>query len=191
MADNGYVDAVGVRKGDKPVFSIERPHPGISFAACAAAGESGGMKKKKVEKYNIFLVEDDPDDRLLALKTLRQSVYIQDIQCFRSGDKLIEHFVNEGYYSGNLLLYMPTIILLDIHIPGTNGIEILKKLKEHPVTSDIPVVIITVDDSNEMINKARQLKANAFVTKPLNLEQIHQVIYTGWGWPDGLPPDEI
>ena len=144
----------------------------------------------KIEKYNVFLVEDDPDDRMLALKTLRRSQYIQDIHCFKSGDKLIEHFVNEGYYSGNLMRYIPSIVLLDIHVPGTSGIEILKKLKEHPVTNDIPVIIITVDDSSEMVQQARTLQANAFVTKPLNLEQIHQVIYTGWGWPHGLPPDE-
>lgn len=168
---------------------IDKPAPNISFPL--SSGEDPQHIETKAERYNIFLVEDDPDDRMLALKTLRQSPYIQDVHCFKSGDKLVEHFISEGYYSGNLLRYIPTLILLDIHIPGTSGIDILKKLKDHPVTNDIPVVIITVDDSDEMIKQAKALKANAFVTKPLDLEQIHQVMYTGWGWPDGLPPEDF
>lgn len=157
----------------------DRPEQDIPFA---------GLKSARMEKYNIFLVEDDPDDRMLALKTLRESPYIQDIHCFKTGDRLMQHFVSEGYYSGNLMRYIPSIVLLDIHLPGTSGIDILRQLKEHQVTLDIPVIVITADESHALAEQARRLKANGFISKPLNLEQIHQVIMTGWGWPHGLPP---
>ncbi len=140
------------------------------------------------ERYNVFLVEDDIDDRKLAVHTLRKSPFINDIRCFASGDKLIEYFVNEGYYSGNLMRYIPTLILLDIHVPGTDGLEILQRIREHPTTRDMPVIIITGDTSGPAVERARKLRANAFVSKPLHMDQVHQVIYTGWGWPNGLPP---
>lgn len=140
------------------------------------------------ERYNILMVEDELDDRKLAFQALRKSPFVNDIRCFASGDQLMDFFVNEGFYSGNLMSFMPTIILLDIHVPGTDGLEILKKIRGHPSTADMPVVIITGDTSKALLEKARRLKANAFVSKPLNLDQIHQVIYTGWGWPKGIPP---
>jgi CheY-like chemotaxis protein len=129
-----------------------------------------------VGKFTVFLVEDDSDDRRQAFQELIKSPYIQNVHCFESGDKMIEHFIAEGYYSGNLIRYLPTLIVLDIHIPGNNGIEILRELKNHPLTDNIPVIILTGDTSDELELEAYKFKANAFVTKPLDLKQVHKII---------------
>ncbi len=131
-----------------------------------------------VGKFTVFLVEDDSDDRRQAFQELIKSPYIQDVHCFESGDKMIEHFIAKGYYNGNLIRYLPTLIVLDVHIPGNNGLEILRELKNHPLTDKIPVIILTGDTSGELELEAYKFKANAFVTKPLDLKQVHKIIET-------------
>lgn len=143
---------------------------------------------KKVEQYTVFLVEDDADDRRLAVDQLCKSPYVNTIHSFDSGDKLIRHFISEGFYNGNLIRYLPNLIILDIHVPGSDGIEILQKLKENPMTEDIPVIILTGDTSGRAVIDTYKSRANGFITKPLNLEQVHQVIETGWGWPNDKIP---
>lgn len=145
-----------------------------------AAGSAPGIMP---EQYIVYLVEDDSDDRRQMVHTLRQSPYISDVQCFATGDQLIAHFVKEGYYSGNLMRYLPMLIMLDIYMPGTNGIDMLRYLKEHPLTRDMPVIIITGNVSEEKNREAFKFKANAFLQKPLSLEHVHKVIETGWDWP--------
>jgi CheY-like chemotaxis protein len=139
--------------------------------------------QSKAEQYTVFMVEDDTDDRRQAVQELRKSSHIYAVHCFESGDQMIEYFVSEGYYSGNLMRLMPTLILLDQHIPGSSGTEILQKLKSHPATADFPVIILTGDVSDQLALKAHRFKANAFLTKPLKLEDLQEVISTGWGWP--------
>lgn len=142
------------------------------------------LENSDIEKYDVFLVEDDTDDRILALKELKKSPYIKNVRFFRNGDELISWFGKKGYYSGNLMRFMPSLILLDIHLPGVSGLDILRQLKEHPATAEIPVIIITEDTSEEAVHQAKKLKANAFISKPIRLENIHSVVETGWGWPD-------
>lgn len=61
----------------------------------------------------------------------------------------------------------PDIILLDIHMPGLSGIETLKILKEDPLTHDIPVIMVSSNNTEESIVEAIDLKAHDFVSKPI------------------------
>jgi CheY-like chemotaxis protein len=160
--------------GDKPT------KPGMT-----PPGEMLGMTgmEKAVAQYAIFLIEDDPDDARQIEKTLRRSPYVYNIRTFPTGDELIARMVSEGYFGVGVSHDVPVLILLDLNLPGTDGIEILRELKEHPLTSDIPIIIITGDTSQKRAFEAYKLQADAYITKPVNLVQIHDVIYNGAsGW---------
>jgi CheY-like chemotaxis protein len=139
--------------------------------------------QKLAGQYTVFLVEDDADDRLQMISALKKSPYIYNIRCFGSGQDLKQHLVEIGYFSNALLHNIPTLVLLDIHMPGASGLRVLQDLKSHPITRDIPVIIVTGDTSVEMTLDAYRHKANAFVSKPIHLDFIHEVIYKGQGWP--------
>lgn len=138
---------------------------------------------KETHRYTIFMVEDDSDDRNIMLQTLTRSPFVHNVHWFESGDQMLEHFMHEGYYSGTLIHHIPTLVLLDLSIPGTDGMEILKKLKENPLTNDIPVIIVTGNVCDKMAQEAFDLQANAFIGKPLHLDRVHEVMLTGWSWP--------
>jgi CheY-like chemotaxis protein len=136
------------------------------------------------DPYLVFLVEDDRDDRLLLAKTLRQSPRIHDIRPYESGDKLLFDLGTQMYYSDSVIHTLPTVILLDVHTPGAGGIAALRQLKSHSLTAGIPVLIVTNDDSIDTIREARRLGADAYLIKPLDLEDLHQALAGEWAWPE-------
>jgi len=63
---------------------------------------------------------------------------------------------------------MPDIILLDIMMPGISGYEVCEKLKDNPLTKDIPVIFITSISESEFEEKGLSLGAIDYITKPIN-----------------------
>jgi CheY-like chemotaxis protein len=134
------------------------------------------IEKLEKQQYAVFVVEDDIDDQILMLKTLRQSEHISKIHCFGSGDQLIGQIAIERHILSGPLGKTNILVLLDIHLPGASGMEILEDLKDNPLTSGIPVIIVTSDPSKEKHSEALRLKASGYINKPIALEQIHKII---------------
>jgi DNA-binding response OmpR family regulator len=66
--------------------------------------------------------------------------------------------------------FSPNVILLDIKIPGVDGLEVLKRVKiQYP---SIRVVMVTAIETSEKINEAMRLGADNYITKPLSLEYL-------------------
>lgn len=88
----------------------------------------------------------------------------------------------------------PTVILLDLMMPGEDGWAICRRVKE--LTADVPVVIVTALDTPEARQSAEQLHADAFVTKPFNCQELLSIVerLAGHGPPgvagDGPGPDD-
>lgn len=128
-------------------------------------------------KHTIFVMEDSACDRALLQRLLRQSSHVQDVHFFSRGEELLRHMEEENYYYDRRVIHgAPALILLDVYSPGVNGFEVLKILKEHPMTKDIPVIVMTGDMSSDMRAAAMALQASAYMLKPLCLESLHSVM---------------
>lgn len=68
------------------------------------------------------------------------------------------------------------LILLDILMPITDGYEVVKTLKNNPVTKDIPVVMLSALAAEEDIHKALTLGANGYMTKPIIMERLYEIV---------------
>jgi DNA-binding NtrC family response regulator len=138
-------------------------------------------------KYTIFLVEDDSGDRNMMLHTLQRSPLVHNVHWFDSGDNMMNHFQHEEYYR-DLLADPggPLLVILDIRIPGTDGMGILKLLKDEKNTVDIPVIMMTGAPTEKLSAESYKLGAGACIAKPVDLERIHEVMLTGQSWPADL-----
>ena len=72
--------------------------------------------------------------------------------------------------------HVPDLILLDINLPGMNGFEVIKRLKENNVTSHIPVIAISANAMPSDITKAEQVGFCYYITKPINIETLLNIV---------------
>jgi CheY-like chemotaxis protein len=71
---------------------------------------------------------------------------------------------------------LPDLILLDLHLPGLHGDEVLKRLRREPATAGIPVVILSAEASPAVIRRMRSSGVIAYLTKPLDLAELGQLL---------------
>lgn len=136
------------------------------------------------ERWKVFLVEDDHDDANLALRILKQSPRIFKVICVPDGASLFEQLNIHNCYQGSEVKERG-LILLDINMPGMDGLSLLEQLRSNPFTNHLPIIMITGDREEKKLHKSYMLNANAYISKPFSeehLENIHAVFDKGSGW---------
>lgn len=113
-------------------------------------------------KYTIFVVDDDPLVNQTIVGIL-QSRY-EDVISYTEGNGVLEDVDS----------LRPDLILLDVFLGDSNGLDVLSSLREHG--SDVPVVMITAFSDVKMAVRAVKLGAEDFITKPLDLEQLEMTV---------------
>jgi two-component system, response regulator len=119
----------------------------------------------------ILLVEDDDDDAELILRSLRHFRIANQVHRSSDGAAALEALLGEG--SGRL---EPRFVLLDLKLPLVDGFEVLARLRADPRTHDLPVVIMSSSRMPEDVERAYELGANSFVTKPLDFEEFTEAV---------------
>lgn len=117
------------------------------------------------------MVDDNPDDRMVAERCYRRSRHKLPFLQLTSGDALLEYL--EGVASGERP--MPALVLLDINMPGLNGFEALEQVRQQEIFREVPVVMmLTNSDNPDDIRRSRELGASDFFVKPMRLADYVQ-----------------
>ena len=124
----------------------------------------------------ILLVEDNPDDEELTIRTLKKYNIMNDIVVVRDGSEAIDYLYGKGKYLGRDLNIMPVIIMLDIKLPKINGLEVLKRIRSDEKTKLLPVVILTSSDEERDLIESYELGANSYVRKSVNFSQFQKAV---------------
>ena len=112
--------------------------------------------------YRIYCVEDEENIRELIVYALKSNGY--EAIGFEDGSE----------FSTALRTSAPDLVLLDIMLPGEDGLQILEKLRNNPNTKDIPIIIISAKTSEFDKVKGLDLGADDYITKPLGLWSLFQ-----------------
>lgn len=123
---------------------------------------------------DILLIEDDDKDAELILLSLKRSSLANDIKRLEDGQKAIDFF-NKIADLGEQDKF-PLFVLLDLKLPKVSGHEILDHIRANEVTNRIPVIILTSSKEEGDLVKSYELKANAYVVKPLKLDEFMQAV---------------
>jgi two-component system response regulator len=137
----------------------------------APARERGGMNSGV-----ILLVEDNPDDELLALRALRKNNVMNEVVVARDGVEALDYLFASGPHAGRDTSTMPRLILLDLKLPRVDGLEVLKRLRADERTKLLPVVILTSSKERKDMLDGYGLGANSYVRKPVNFEQFVKAV---------------
>ncbi len=121
---------------------------------------------------SLLLVEDNPDDELLALRALEKSGIESGVTVVRDGVEALDYLLRRGSWQDRPADELPTVVLLDLNLPKLNGLEVLKELRSHPETRTLPVVIMTTSVEEEDISEGYSSGANSFISKPVDYDQF-------------------
>ncbi len=124
-----------------------------------------------MNKYNILLVEDHPDDEFLTLHALRKHA-ITNVSVMREVKQAFDLLLAEGGGSG---YRFPDLIVLDLRLPKIDGFEFLETIRSDQRTRHIPVVILSSSRQDKDLERCRQLGVEAFITKPLDGDKINLI----------------
>jgi two-component system response regulator len=130
----------------------------------------------KLNEVEILLVEDNISDAELIVRALRKVNLANHLVHVKDGEEALEFIFAQGKFADREMKFIPRVILLDIKMPKVDGIEVLKRIKEHETTKFIPVVIMTSSKEEQDIIKSYQLGVNSFVVKPVNFDSFSKAV---------------
>jgi CheY-like chemotaxis protein len=125
------------------------------------------------DPMQILLVEDQPAAVRSVQKVLKENNGYHNLYVAKDGVEAMAFLHREGDYA---LSPRPDLILLDLSLPKKDGREVLAEIKADDDLKRIPVVILTVSESEEDVLKAYRLQANCYITKPIHLKRFIEVI---------------
>ncbi|MFP4321249.1 MAG: response regulator [Anaerolineales bacterium] len=129
----------------------------------------------KPRPVQILLVEDNPGDVRLTEEALREAHIAMHMHAVPDGLAALEKLRATPDTPDTRL---PDIILLDLNLPRMSGLEFLQTLKSDPHLQHLPVIILTTSDAQADITACYRLGANAYVTKPVDLDHFIRVVQT-------------
>ena len=123
-------------------------------------------------QVSILMIEDNPTDAFLSREILSESERADySVTILRDGVEALAYLHKDG---GCENAPKPDIILLDLDLPRMNGFEFLSRIKADPELNTIRVCILTTSQASEDFKKARNLKADCFLAKPLDLKAFEE-----------------
>jgi CheY-like chemotaxis protein len=124
----------------------------------------------------ILVVEDSPDDCTIFQDAVRMARLTNPIRFLEDGAEAVAYLCGEGEYADRSLHPIPALIFLDINLPKLNGLEVLQKIRTNPDIMGLPVVMLTVSNSDEDVLRSYELGTVVFIQKPVTPENLTSVI---------------
>ncbi|MFD6421637.1 response regulator [Streptomyces sp. NPDC060198] len=122
-----------------------------------------------VQPIEVLLVEDDPGDELMTREAFEDNKIRNTLHVVRDGQEALDFLYRRGPHAG---APRPDLILLDLNLPKYDGRQVLEQIKSDAELATIPVVVLTTSSAEEDILRSYKLHANAYVTKPVDLDQF-------------------
>jgi chemotaxis family two-component system response regulator Rcp1 len=132
----------------------------------------GNQKNRAVD---LLLVEDNPGDIRLTEEALKDGPVKVNLSVAKDGVEAVDFLMQRGQFRN---APRPDLILLDLNLPRKNGREVLHEIKADPSLRQIPVVVMTTSKSEQDIERAYELNANCYITKPIELDEFLGVVHS-------------
>lgn len=121
----------------------------------------------------ILLVEDNAGDEFLVVDAFEQASFPYEIEVVRNGEAALQRLRNEGEYAG---LPIPDLVLLDLNLPRLDGRDVLRNVKSDDTLARVPILVLTTSASPRDVEACYSLHANAYMTKPFEVEAYENIV---------------
>jgi two-component system, chemotaxis family, response regulator Rcp1 len=121
------------------------------------------------ELVKIMLVEDNPGDRELTRLAMTRLKFANELIMAEDGEEALE--ILDRPEAGR-----PHLILLDLNMPGMDGMEFLTRVKAHAVHKTIPVIVLTSSGAHDDIDGAYRRHCAGYIRKPVDLAGLTKIV---------------
>ena len=118
----------------------------------------------------ILLVEDSEDDADLTLRAFQRGAKSCQVDVVRDGQEAVDYLFRQGRHAERYPATRPALVLLDLKLPRLCGLEVLRVLRANPMTSPIPIVVMSCSGEPKDIEACYRLGANSYVRKPVDFD---------------------
>lgn len=115
----------------------------------------------------VLVVDDNPTDTYLILEALRLACASCEVEVLRDGASAWRYLRREGPYQA---VPLPSLVVLDLNLPGRDGGELLDMMRGTPELHDIPVAVLSSFPTD--VIRRRAARANCYMTKPSDLDSF-------------------
>ena len=127
-------------------------------------------------KRTVLVVEDNEEDVLLLKRAFRKARLANPLSAVNNGEEAIKYLSGVGAYADRTLYPVPFLMLLDLRLPRFSGFEVLGWIRNQPAFNGLIIVVLTVSDSVQDMNKAYELGANSYLVKSDNFDELIAVV---------------
>ena len=123
---------------------------------------------------NILLVEDSQEDYVAFARCIDRTGLKHTLHRSRDGDEALDFLFRRGRHADPLTSPRPSLILLDLNLPGTDGREVLARVKQDERLRSIPVIVLTTSTNPRDVSECYQQGANGYQVKSVDYERFRQ-----------------
>lgn len=146
-----------------------------------------------MELRHILLVEDNPDDEMLARMALRRISMAVELAVARDGVEALDYLFCTGVHADRNPDDLPGLVLLDLKLPRMNGLEVLRRIRADERTRYLPVVILTLSREEQDLVESYRLGVSSYIRKPVDFTRFSeamQLIASYWLTLNEFPPQK-
>lgn len=132
----------------------------------------------KLQVPPLLVVEDSNEDFEALQRLLGRSALTIPIQRCVNGEQALAFLYCTGSYEDRQRSLRPGLIVLDLNLPGTDGREVLRRIKQDETLKKIPIVVFTTSNNPQDIEDCYQYGVNSYIVKPINFAQLKRDIQT-------------
>ena len=140
----------------------------------------------KGEPILVMLVEDNADHAELVIRTLEDHRIANKVIHFLDGQAALDYLLRRNEYEDPETSPRPHMILLDLRLPGIDGLEVLRLIKEQEELKNIPVIVLTTSEAEKDVARAYSNHVNSYLVKPVGYEEFSKLMndlgfyWLGW-----------
>ncbi len=124
----------------------------------------------------ILLVEDNLSDIDLTRRALARRQIDNELVVVEDGQEALDWLFAKGRFATRDPRVLPAVVLLDINLPKVDGLQVLRKIRDNPVTALLPVIMLTTSQEEQDLLASYQLHANSYIRKPVDFLQFVEAV---------------
>ena len=131
---------------------------------------------KSKNNLSLLVVEDSEEDYATLLRIIRKLGFPHPIYHCLDGDEALDFLFQIGEFSHPEKAPRPTLILIDLNLPGTDGREVINQIKNDQKLKSIPVIVFSTSSNPQDIQVCYEYGVNSYMQKPVNLKTLSKSI---------------